>query len=335
MQFAKPEYLYLLISIPLFIAGWLFTERRRRRALGELSDPRLLALLTDSLHAGRRRAKIILALTALLLLVVAAARPQMGSQLELVEQRGLDIMVVLDISSSMLARDIAPSRLDKAKLEVNDLLQRLPAASTGLVVFAGSSFVQFPLTTDVQAARTLLEAARPEIVSLPGTAIGDAIRRATQAFNEKTLKYKVVLLLTDGEDHNSDPLGAARQAAEQGVVVYAIGFGRPEGEPIPVLDSNGKVVDYKKDRDGQTVLSRLDEATLQEIARATGGAYYRATPSGREIEQIAGQIDTLEQREEEGQFLVQRVERFQIPLALGLAALAGEFVLSERRRREQ
>jgi Ca-activated chloride channel family protein len=333
MQFAKPEYLYLLVAVPLLALAWLLAERRRRRDLARLGDAPLLTLLTGSLDPRRRRAKGILSLVGLTLLILAAARPQMGSRLELVEQRGLDVMVALDISSSMLARDMAPNRLEKAKLEVNDLLERLPAANVGLVVFAGGSFVQFPLTTDLGAARTLLEAARPEMISLPGTAIGEAIRKAAGAFDQKTLKYKVLLLLTDGEDHDSDPAGAAREAAESGVVIYTIGFGKPEGEPIPVLDAKGNVIDYKKDKAGQTVLSRLDEATLQEIARVGNGAYFRATQSGREIEQIAGLIQSMEQREAEGQFLVQRVERFQIPLALGLAALAGEFLLNERRRR--
>ncbi len=335
MQFAQPLYLYLLIALPLLALAWLLAERRRQRDLARLGDAPLLAQMTGSLDPRRRRIKGLLTLLGLTLLILAAARPQIGSRLELVEQRGLDVMVALDISSSMLARDMAPNRLEKAKLEVNDLLDRLPAANVGLVVFAGSSFIQFPLTTDIGAARTLLEAARPESVSLAGTAIGDALRKAAGAFDQKTLKYKALLLLTDGEDHDSDPVGAARQAAESGVVIYAIGFGRPEGEPIPVLDAKGNVIDYKRDRNGQTVLSRLDEATLQEVARVSNGAYFRATQSGREIEQIAGLIQNMEQREAEGQFLVQRVERFQIPLALGLAALAGEFLLNERRRRAE
>jgi len=333
MSFAKPEYLYLLIAVPLLLAGWFIAGRLRQRALNVLSDRRLMAELADSVSPGRRQAKFALTLAALACLIVAAARPQFGNRLELVEQRGLDVMVVLDVSSSMLARDIAPSRLEKAKLEVHELLDRLPAANTGLVVFAGASFVQFPLTNDPGAARMLLDAAGPQSVSLAGTAIGDAIRRATSAFDQKTLKYRVMLLLTDGEDHGSDPLSAARQAAEQGVVIYAIGFGRPEGEPIPILNSRGQITDFKRDRNGQMVLSRLDEATLQQVAAVTGGAYYRATPSGREIAEIVAQVGRLEQREQQSQFQVQRVERFQIPLALALIALAGELLLSERRRR--
>lgn len=331
MLFGQSVFLYLLILIPFVGVFHLLVGRSRQKAIERLGNPELIAALSGRVSQSKRRWKAVLMLLTITLVVITLARPQLGSHLELVEQQGVEVMVALDTSLSMMAQDVAPNRLERAKLAVVELMDRLPGARVGLVAFAGTSFVQFPLTTDFEAARLFLDAADVNTVSLPGTAIGDAIRTATRAFSEKELKYKVLILFTDGEDHNTDPIGAAKAAAEQGVVVYAVGFGSPEGEPIPVRDATGAVTDFKKDRGGEVVLSKLDEATLREIAQATGGEYYRATASGREIAQIAVAIEDMDKKELESKLMVRHVERFQIPAALALLALVGEFVLTDRR----
>jgi Ca-activated chloride channel family protein len=331
MLFGQPVFLYLLILIPCVFVFYLLISRSRRRAIERLGNPELIAALSGRVSQGKRRWKAVLMLLTIAFVVIALARPQVGSRLELVEQQGVEVVVALDTSLSMMAQDVAPNRLERAKLAVVELMDRLPGARVGLVAFAGTSFVQFPLTTDLEAARLFLDAADVNTVSLPGTAIGDAIRTAARAFSEKELKYKVLILFTDGEDHDTDPIGAAREAAEQGVVIYAIGFGSPEGEPIPVRDATGAVTDFKKDRRGEVVLSKLDETTLREIAKATGGEYYRATASGKEIVQIVAAIEGMDKRELESKLMVQHVERFQIPAALALLALVGEFVLTDRK----
>jgi Ca-activated chloride channel family protein len=331
MLFGQSGFLYLLILIPCLVVFYLFVGRGRRRAIERLGNPELISALSERVSQSKRRWKAILMLLTIVFVVIALARPQIGSRLELVEQQGVEVVVALDTSLSMMAQDVAPNRLERAKLAFVELMDRLPGARVGLVAFAGTSFVQFPLTTDFEAARLFLDAADVNTVSLPGTAIGDAIRTATRAFSEKELKYKVLILFTDGEDHNTDPIGAAKEAAEQGVVIYAIGFGSPEGEPIPVRDETGAVTDFKNDREGEVVLSKLDEATLREIAKTTGGDYYRATASGKEIDQIVAAIQAMDNEELESKLMVRHVERFQIPAALALLALVGEFVLTDRK----
>ena len=331
MLFGQSVFLYLLMLIPFIFVFYLLVRRSRRKAIERLGNPELIAGLSERVSQSKRRWKAILMLLVITFVIIALARPQIGSHLELVEQQGVEVMVALDTSLSMMAQDVAPNRLERAKLAVVELMDRLPGARVGLVAFAGTSFVQFPLTTDFEAARLFLDAADVNTVSLPGTAIGDAIRTATRAFSEKELKYKVLILFTDGEDHNTDPIGAAREAAEQGVIIYAVGFGSPEGEPIPVRDETGAVTDFKKDRQGEVVLSKLDEAALQEIAKTTGGVYYQATASGKEIDRIVAAIDDMDKKELESKFMVRHVERFQISAALAMLALVGEFVLTDRK----
>jgi Ca-activated chloride channel family protein len=331
MLFGQSVFLYLLILIPFMVAFHLLVGRSRRKAIERLGNPDLIAALSGRVSQSKRRWKAILMLLTIAFVVIALARPQLGSHLELVEQQGVEVMVALDTSLSMMAQDVAPNRLERAKLAVVELMDRLPGARVGLVAFAGTSFVQFPLTTDFEAARLFLDAADVNTISLPGTAIGHAIRMAIRAFSEKELKYKVLILFTDGEDHNTDPIGAAKDAAEQGVVIYAVGFGSPSGEPIPMRDETGAVTDFKKDAEGEVVLSKLDETTLREIAQTTGGKYYRATASGKEIVQIATAIEEMDKKELESKLMVRHVERFQIPAALALLALVGEFVLTERK----
>ena len=330
MTFGQPGFLYLLTAlVPLLILFYWMAGRWAHRRLARLGDVPLLASLSQAVSKRKVRWKRILMIVAVLFLTLALARPQFGARLELAQERGIEIAVVLDTSLSMTAKDLAPNRLERAKMEMLDLMNRLPGAQVALVLFAGTSFIQLPLTGDFEAAGIFLSAADVDTVSLPGTAIGDAIRTAIGAFNEKGMSHKAMILLTDGEDHDTDPKGAAQKAAEQGIVIYPIGFGSPNGEPVPERDN---AAGFKKDKGGQVVMSRLDENTLMEIARITQGKYFRATSDGREIDQIASSIEAMDQKQLEERLLVQRVERFQIPALLALLALVIEFLLSTRKR---
>ena len=235
MTFVNPIFLYGLLLLPLATLFLWWAQRRRQRDLARLGNPVLVQRLSSTVNQRGRRWKDALWLVVLAALLVALARPQWGSVTETVEQEGIEVMVALDISKSMLAQDVKPDRLSRAKMEIADLMERLGGDEIGLVLFSGASFVQFPLTSDYATARTFLDNARPEVISRPGTAIGDAIQTAMRGFDMNRPSQKVIVLITDGEDHEGDALAMARTAAEQGIRIYTIGFGSPEGEPKPMV----------------------------------------------------------------------------------------------------
>jgi Ca-activated chloride channel family protein len=250
------------------------------------------------------------------------------------KREGVDIVIALDCSHSMLAQDFKPSRLEKAKQEMNGLISRMRGDRVGLVAFAGVAFIQCPLTLDYSAAGMFLDIMDENLIPRPGTAVGDAIRTSIAAFNQKERKYKVLILLTDGEDHGSDPLKAAEEAAAEGIRIYTIGIGSVQGEPVPVKNKRGMVTGYKKDREGSVVVSKLDQTTLQKIALTTGGKYYHATSGEMELEKIYSEISKMEKKELEGKLMTQYEDRYQIFIFLAIVCLTIEFLLSERRGRK-
>jgi len=269
---------------------------------------------------------------ATILLVLVLARPQFGIKEEEIKRKGVDIMVALDTSLSMAARDIQPSRLLKAKSEISHLLDMLQGDRIGLVAFAGDSFVQCPLTLDYGAARLFLDIMDPGIIPTPGTSISEAIKTASGAFSKKEQKYKVLILFTDGEEHEGEAIKSAQDAAEEGIRIYAVGMGSPKGEPIPILNENGEKTGYKKDSQGNVVMSRLNEPVLQKIALMTGGKYYRATPDGKELETIYQDIRKMEQKELASKQFTQYEERYQGFLLVAIIILIVEALLVDRKR---
>ena len=328
MTFAQPQILILgFILIPVVALFLFWVHKKRQKTLAQLGNPRLIARLSANIYWNGRRWRRILRLAALALLIIAAARPQWGSEVREIEQEGLQVIVALDVSQSMLAEDIKPSRLDRAKLEIADLTERLDGDEIGLVLFSGASFVQVPLTTDYLTALNYLESAGPDIISRPGTVIGEAIQTATNAFDTSLNNQKVLIVMTDGEYQETDPLAAAQAAADEGILIYTIGFGTPEGEPVPETNQYGDIVGYKQDQNGQVVLSKLDESSLQTVAQTGGGKYYRATAGGGELDSLLGEIDNLQRAQLASRFETTYIERFQIFLALALAALLiSEFI---------
>ncbi len=319
--FAQP--FYLLCFIPLFFLGVLLFLLRQRKQLmiDRLGAAELIARLSESVNWRGRRWQIRLLFLALVLVVVALARPRWGAQVDYIERQGVEIMVVLDISESMLAEDFKPNRLARAKLEISELMDRLDGNEIGLVLFSGAAFVQFPLTSDFATARMFLESAHPGIISRPGTAIAEAIQVAITGFNQERSSQKVIVILTDGENHEGDTAAVVNEAVAQNIIIYTIGFGSPNGEPIPQYDHLGELLGYKRDRQGEVVLTTLDETLLQEIALVSNGRYFRATPDGREVGLLVGAIDDLQTSELEGRFETRRVERFQWFLFPAIIAL--------------
>ncbi len=265
-------------------------------------------------------------------LVLALSRPQIGTTLEIVKRSGLDIMIGLDISASMLAEDIKPNRLLKAKHAISSFIDRLEGDRVGLIAFAGESFVQCPLTIDYAAAKLLLDALNVDTISQSGTEISQAIKIAASSFNQEEGKYKVLLFFTDGEDHGKQAIEATEAAANQGIHIYCVGVGLPnQGTPIPLRQSNGEFRGYKHDRNGKPIVTKLEDTLLREIAQLTNGNYYQATVGEAEIDRLIAELAAIEKREIEERQFTQYEDRFQYFLAFALLFLVWEFLLSESR----
>lgn len=329
MTFGSPYVLLALAALPVLMLFVWWTGTRRAAAVSRIGDPVLIERLSTGASRGMRLARLVLLFLGVALAIVALSRPQWGSEVEVVEQRGVQLMVVLDVSRSMLSQDVKPTRLDRAKLEISDLISRLEGDTVGIVLFSGASFIQFPLTADYATARTYLNSASPKAITRQGTVIGEAIGTAMGGFNDLRVSQKVIIILTDGENHEGDPVEAARQAAEEGAVIYTVGFGSPEGMPVAVYDEQGEVIGYRQDAEGRPVVTRLDEGALQRIAEAGGGRYFRAGDPGA----MGGLIDEIEAFQDESfqsELSERRVERFQLFLLAAALSLFLAEVLTDR-----
>ena len=338
MSFGMPLFLYLLAALPVLalFVGWALS--RRTALVRRIGDPALVGQLSPAANGKMRILRFILWFVAFTLLVVALARPQWGSDIEIVEQGGAQVMVALDISRSMLVQDLKPSRLDRAKLEISSLISGLEGDEVGIVLFSGASFVQFPLTSDYATARTYLNHAGPNAISRQGTVIAEAIDTAMVGFSNERESQKVIVIMTDGENHEDDPITAAKRAAAEGVVIYTVGFGSPDGGPVPEYDELGNIAGLRQDAEGRTVVSRIDEVALQQIAENGGGRYFRAAESGA-MEELAEEIRSFQDEALQSEFSQRKVERFQLFLLGGALCLVLAEVMTDslflRQRRTQ
>jgi Ca-activated chloride channel family protein len=331
MRFAQVETLFALFAIPVLVAFMLWARNSRQRARDRFAQPSKLAVLAQSYSRAGRVTKFVFLLLAFVFLIFAAAQPQWGTHAVMLKREGLDIMIILDTSTSMEAEDMKPSRLEKAKQEIRGIVERLAGDRIGLVLFAGQSFMHCPLTLDYSAFNIFMDVVSTDIIPIQGTAIGNAIEVALSGFDQKQRKYKAAILLTDGEDHDTKPIEAAELAKDQGVKIFTIGIGSLRGEPIPIKNRRGDILGYKKDEDGSVVMTRLDETTLQRVADITGGTYYRATAGEIELDRIYDEILGMEKKELEGKLMTQYEDRFQYPLAAGIFFLILEFVVTDKR----
>lgn len=332
MRFANQPYLWLLVLIPGLIALYVAASILRRRALERFGEAGVLARLTASVSLPMRRLKAVFVVAGVGFLALALARPQYGSKLEMVQRMGVDVIIAIDASASMLAEDVPPNRLEFAKHEMSGLIRRLRGDRVGIIAFAGDAFVQCPLTLDYGAAEMFIDEIEVGTVPRPGTDLGRAIEVAAGAFGAGSRKSKVLVLLTDGEDLEAGAVEAAERAARAGVRIHTVGIGSGEGVPIPVRDESGQLREYKKDRAGEMVMSRLDEATLRRVARAALGSYYRATFDASELDALYREMAAMEQAEQGALEYTSFEDRFQWVLAVALVLLVAEVVLSDRRR---
>ena len=328
MSFGAPQFLYALVVLPVLMVFVRWALARRGAVLRRIGDTELVEQIART-SRPLRLFRLSLWFLGSALIIVALARPQWGSEIEIVEQSGVQMMVALDVSRSMLSRDMAPTRLDRAKLEISDLMSRLNGDAVGIVLFSGASFIQFPLTSDYGTARTYLAHAGPDAITRQGTAISEAIYTASAGFSDQRLNQKVIVIMTDGENHEGDPFTAAREAAEEGIVIYTVGFGSSEGRPVPVYDEQGAVIAHRQDAEGREIISRLDEGALQQIAEAGGGRYFRASDRGA-ISDLVDQVGSFQAEGYQTELSQRKVERFQVFLLAGALALLLAEVLNDR-----
>lgn len=333
MRFYHTEYLYLLLLVPLLVGFFWVVSQLRKRSLARFGNLAILERLAEGASRRKRAIKTALTVTATVLLVLALADPQVGTRLEEVKQQGVDIFIALDVSLSMKAEDIKPNRLEKAKLEIRNLIDRLGGNRIGLIVFAGDAYTQFPLTTDYSAANLFLDAVDCDVVPVPGTSISSAIERAMESFDFKETTTKVLIVITDGESFDGDTFGAAEDAAKQGVLIYTIGLGSPEGAPIPVYGASGRQVDFKRDRSGAVVLTKLDETTMGKLAAIGNGKYIRGTNAQDELDEIYKSLNALQKKEFGTKQFTDFEDRFQWLLAPAILILLLEYFTSERKVR--
>jgi len=329
MRFHSPQYLHflwLLIPLVFLLGRWIESRARDLQAfLGERGAQQV---------RRDRQAQWLsaaLTLTSCLFVVLALARPQWGEVKEERKGRGVDIIFAVDTSLSMLAEDVHPSRLERAKRDLSELLERLEGNRFGLIAFAEASAILTPLTLDAAAVRIFIDELTPEVIDEQGTWLARAITRAVRDFPSKVGAPRVLLLLSDGEDQHGDAIDAAREAAEAGLVILTIGLGSTEGTNI-YTDRSGGAQELKRDREGRPVVTRLNEQLLSQVAVATGGRYWRAQPDASEVEQAVEFIAALDQGELRAGAAVERKERYQIPLAVAVALLAINLALSLRRK---
>ncbi len=329
IRFEHIEFLYALLLIPVFIILYILMNYWKRKAIARFGDANLISKLMPQRSGSRPFVKFVIILLAFGSLVIAMTNPQVGSKLEKAQRKGIDLIIALDVSNSMLAQDIKPNRLSASKQAISNLIDKLEGDRIGIIVFAGHAYTQLPITTDYAAAKMFLSSVSPDIIPTQGTAIGEAISLSIQSFSDNK-HNKAIIVISDGENHEGDAMEETKKALEQGVKVYTIGMGLPEGGPIPEF-VNGELTGYKKDKDDNIITTRLNETMLQQIAAAGEGYYVRANNSQAGLTKIFEEVDKLEESEFETQIFSDYEDRFQYFIALTILLLIVEFIIVERK----
>ena len=324
-RFANPELLYLLAAVPAAVAIYTAAAVSRRRRLSRFGNAETLRVLMPDASGGRRMFKFILFLAAFTFIVFAAARPQFGSRLREEKSKGVEIMLVIDVSNSMLAEDFEPNRLERTKYAIDKLFDGLKQERVGVVVFAGEAVVQLPVTADYRMAKAFAKRISTSAVSVQGTALGSALSTAVMSFGPQSENSRAIIVITDGETHDSDALEIAKQAAEAGIRIFTIGIGTPEGAPIRIGG------DFIRDENNEMVVSKLDENLLRQIATATGGAYVRASKQSIGLDEIVGEINRMEQAELSTLRFEEYNEQFPYLLWIAFALLVMEIFILDRK----
>lgn len=342
MNFEHIKILWLLTVIPVMVVIFVMRQRRKKKTLSQFADEPMLNRLQPDASWRRPIVKLTLLCLGIGLLIVALANPRIGSSIAEGEQRGIDMAVCIDVSNSMLAQDMKPSRMEKSKQTVRNLMNQLGGDRVSLVIFAGRAYIEMPLTNDYGATKMFLDQIGTDLINEQGTAIGDAIDKgmATLGYGENSddsepqwepNKSRAIVILSDGENHEDDAVEAAKSAAEQGIMVCTIGIGSPSGSQIPIVGSNGKITDWRRDADGNIVTTHLNEEMLRDIAKAGNGIYVNASNGNAAIDELVKQLSKLDSQKFGAAQFTSYKSQFQYPLALGLLLLVAEVFIFERK----
>jgi Ca-activated chloride channel family protein len=330
IRFAHPEYLNALYFLPIVVIIFYLLYKNKNKLLERFADKELHTVIVSSYSNVKNYVKFGIILLAFACLIIAAANPQVGTKLQEVKQTGIDVFILLDVSRSMNAEDIKPNRLEKAKYQISNLIQKLQGDRIGLIIFAGKSYIQFPLTTDYSAASLFLSAVDVNSVPQQGTAIGSAIDLAIDSFDSSSTE-KVIITITDGEDHEGDVMDAVDKAVSKGIKIFTIGLGSTGGVPIPVYNSRGDMVGFKKDNEGNSVLTKLDEESLTKIASAGNGEYFRGNNYEDYLDKIYNDLSELKKSEFGVKKVTDYEDRFYYFLIPAILLLIIELFISEKK----
>ena len=329
-RFEYTEHLIWLAALAPVLLAFILFMLWRKQALKRLGDSRLIDRLMPGRSNWRHPIKFVLIALAFIMLVISYANPQMGSKYEKVKRQGIELIIALDVSRSMNAEDVKPSRLGRSKQFVSKLIEKLPGDKVALIIFAGNSYLQVPITVDHTATKLLLNTISTEGVQTQGTAIGEAIHMAMRSYEGTEKKHKALLIISDGENHEDDALGAAGDAVAEGIVIHTIGVGDPKGAPIPET-KNGGQADFKRDEQGNIVLTKLNEEMLKEIAAKGNGQYFHMSSGNEELNELVKRLSTMEKKDNEEKVVTDFESQFQYFIIIALILLTLEFFIFEKK----
>ena len=331
LRYDNIEFLYLLALIPLIIIGIIMYSKWQKNSILKFGDINLLNQLMQSHSIFRKKIKNTLFVLAITFLIVGLSNPQVGTKMEEVKREGVDLMIAIDLSYSMMAQDIKPNRLERAKQAISRLIDKLEGDRIGLVVFAGEAYVQLPITTDYSAAKLFLSTVNTSIIPTQGTKIANAIDLCSKSFDKENAQSKAIIIITDGETHDEEAIESAKKAKEEGIYIHTLGMGLTKGGPIPIYNKYGSTSEFRKDREGNVIITKLNESMLEEIALAGEGTYIRANNSKSGLSSLFEEINKMEKKEIGTMIFTNYKDRFQIFIGISLVLLILNLFFLERK----
>ncbi|HPH87112.1 MAG TPA: VWA domain-containing protein [Chitinophagales bacterium] len=332
LRFEHKEYFFLLLLIPIVISIYFYVQYQTKKQLEKIGNIDLMKRLMPDRNEKKSLLKFIALNVVLFFLILALAQPQMGTKMEKVQRKGIDIMIALDVSKSMLSQDVAPSRLEKSKLLIQTLLKNLDGDRVGLVIFAGNAYLQMPLTVDYSSLLLYLRSITTNSVPTQGTIITDALEKSEAAFKETDKKHKAIIVITDGEDHEENAINMAEELASDGTKVFTVGVGTANGGTIPVYDQNGQITGEKKDENGAVIISKMNANMLQALAKGGNGNYYVLDNTKQVAEFLSKDIAKMETKTINDKVFTDFVEQFQYFLIFALLILMADFFITYRKK---